>query len=200
MPVEDYSTRGPAAGVKEQEEGAWTSRERIVEAIEADTQAGNTGDVVGVMGFSQGGRMTAGLLADQCEGNTFPGLPELRFGVLLCASYPPYSRSNSSKAPLDWPGPKDEHGVLKPPKPEEMITVPSVHVRGLIDPHLEKGRRLSKYFGGVIKEELEFQMGHFLPQASGDTQSGGQASTHKIRDAVLDVWKRCQNQTATNGI
>ena len=178
--------------MREQEVAAKRSREAIIQAITKDTEAGNTGDVVGVMGFSQGGRMSAGLLDDQAHGNVLPGIPEFRFGVLLCASYPPYSRPNASKGPLDWPGPKDEHGVLNPPKKEELIDLPSVHVRGLVDPHYDKGKRLSAYFEGGIKEEREFQMAHNLPQAAGDTTSGGQASTHEIRDAILKVWEQSQ--------
>ena len=194
MPIEDYGSRGLEAGIKEQEHAARRSRERMVEAIEKDTAAGNTGPVVGVAGFSQGGRMTAGLLADQHERRNFPGLPQFEFGVLLCASYPPYSLTNASKSPLDWPGPRDHHGTLKPPGEAEIISVPSVHVRGLLDPHLEKGRRGSKYFKGEtgIKEDLEFEMAHNMPQAAGDTTSGGQASTNEIRDAVLRVWENIQ--------
>ena len=193
MPAEDYTSRGVEKGIKEQEDAAKRTREKILRAMREDTEAGNTGDVVGVMGFSQGGRMTAGLLADQSEENVFPGLPQFQFGVMLCASYPPYSTSNASKAPSDWSGPKDHHGIMDPPLPEEVLTVPSVQVRGLLDPHLEKGRRLGKYFGGELKEEREFEMGHNLPQASGDTTSGGLVSTHEIRDAILKIWDQCRS-------
>ena len=194
MPLEDFTSKGGVdAGVREQQTAARKSREAIISAIKADTDAnGNTGDVVAAMGFSQGGRMTAGLLADQAHGDVFPGMPRFSFGVLLCASYPPYSRANAGKGPLDWPGAKDEHGTLTPPKRDEWIDVPSVHVRGSLDPHEEKGKRLSAYFQGGLKEEREYKMGHNLPQAAGDTTSGGQASTHEIRDAVLKVWGQTQ--------
>ena len=202
MPAEDFATEGVETGVREQERGAKKSRQKIVEAIREDDkaiveedQSAKPGPVVGVMGFSMGGRMTAGLLADQAEGRAWEtqGMPELKFGVMLCASYPPYSLTNASKSPLNFPGPRDNLGTLVPPKEEEVLSMPSVHVRGLLDENLERGRRLSRYFKeDGVKEELEFQMHHNLPQAAGDTTSGGQKSTDEIRDAILRVWGRCQ--------
>ena len=203
MPVEDYSSEGVDAGVKEQERGAKKTRQRIMEAIRDDDKAIAEGDstaepgpVVAVVGFSMGGRMTAGLLADTAEeraGET-PGMPDFKFGVMLCASYPPYSLTNASKSPSDYSDPKDDLGTLLPPSEEEILKIPSVHVRGLLDSNLERGRRLSKYFkDGGVKEEMEFEMYHNLPQAAGDTTSGGQKSTNEIADAILRVWSKAQS-------
>ncbi|KAG8528182.1 uncharacterized protein KY384_007099 [Bacidia gigantensis] len=204
-PFEDYATNGVEAGVKEQERAARKSRQTIVAAIRKDDEdvrkdsgGKEPGPVVGVMGFSQGGRFTAGLLADQAEGRSWEtqGMPEFKFGVMLCASYPPYSLTNASKSPLDFPGPRDEYGTQGPPSLQEIVHVPSVHVRGLQDPNLERGRRLSKYFAEHgIKEEKEYQMWHNLPQAAGDTTSGGQKSTDEIRDAILSVWDECEGRS-----
>ena len=128
------------------------------------------GEFVGVLGFSQGARMAAGLLADQEEGEN-EGMPEWKFGVLLCGSYPPISLSASRKLVA---GPnndirRDEHGEIREPGIGEVIRVPTVHMRGLRDIHLEKGRRLAKFFSDKI--EFEFDMEHHLPGAAGDTTS-----------------------------
>lgn len=195
MPPDDYSTSGPEAGVAVQKASAEKTRRKIVKAVEEE----EGGEVVGVLGFSQGGRMAAGLMADQEEGRAYPGMPHFRFGVLLCASYPPYSMKNAGKSPADWPRGMDEHGMLNVPKGEVMITLPSVHVRGLLDQHLEKGRRLRKYFGGKSCVDLEFEMGHHLPQAAGDVASGGRKATNEIRDAIVEAWKEGQGDKWEEG-
>ena len=145
-----------------------------------------TGEWVGVLGFSQGGMMTAGLLADQEDGEE-TGLPEWQFGVLLCASYPPLSlsRARGYTAPK---GMVDEHGEVREPEEKEIIHIPSVHVRGKLDPHFEKGRRLAKFFDKDTSFHLEFVMGHHLPGAAGDTTSS-KDDTDKIRDAVLRAYE-----------
>ncbi|KAL2050614.1 hypothetical protein ABVK25_009122 [Lepraria finkii] len=140
------------------------------------------GEFVGVMGFSQGGRMAAGLLADQEEGEA-TGLPYWQFAVLLCASYPPLSMSNE-RARKEPKGVVDEHGEISEPEEREIISIPSVHVRGTLDPHREKGRRLAKYFNRETSVSMEFVMGHHLPGAAGDSTSS-KGDTDAIRDAIL---------------
>ena len=153
-------------------------RELLKDAMKKDG-----GEFVGVLGFSQGARMAAGLLADQEEGEN-EGMPKWKFGVLLCGSYPPSSLSASRK-PLGGPKDdvsRDEHGEIGEPGIGEIIRVPSVHLRGLQDVHLEKGRRLSRYFSDKI--ELEFDQGHHLPGAAGDTTSP-KTATADLADAIL---------------
>ncbi|MDI1487420.1 MAG: hypothetical protein OHK93_006690 [Ramalina farinacea] len=203
MPPESFED--VEAGVQEQVVAARRTRERVVDAIKRDEERevekaggkGGVGEVVGVLGFSQGARMAAGLLADQAASGDekgITGMPEWKFGVLLCGSYPPYSIANAGKRPEEFKGAKDEHGVLEPPAEHEVMgDVPTVHVRGLRDPHLEKGRRLGRYFGGE-KEEMEFEMGHYLPQAAGDVASGGKNATVEIRDAILRAWRKSQGE------
>ena len=141
------------------------------------------GDFVGVLGFSQGARMVAGLLADQEEGEN-EGMPDWKFAVLLCGSYPPSSLSASRKAVGGTPKivKRDEHGEIHEPGIAETIRVPSVHMRGLQDIHLEKGRRLAGYFSD--KMEFEFDQGHHLPGAAGDTTSP-KTATADLAAAIL---------------
>lgn len=163
---------------QDQGPGQLKVREVLKEAMRNDA-----GRFVGILGFSQGARMAAGLLADQEEGEN-EGMPVWQFGVLLCGSYPPISlsssRDSSSKETL-WVE-KDEHGELREPTVGEIIRVPSVHLRGLRDIHLEKGRRLAKFFAD--KTEFEFDQGHHLPGAAGDTTSP-KTATKDLADAIL---------------
>ena len=158
-------------------------RQVLREAIKADG-----GEFVGVLGFSQGGRQTAGLLADLQNGEETQ-LPNWKFGLMLCASYPPLSMEyakNQSKG-KGWKGKTDVHGEIREPEAHEIIHVPSVHVRATLDPHLEKGRRLMKFFDDEIATEMEFVMGHHLPGAAGDTTSD-EGDTEKIKEAVLKAY------------
>ena len=129
--------------------------------------------------------MTAGLLADQEEGEA-TGLPYWQFGVLLCASYPPLSMSNS-RTKQEPKGVVDEHGEIFEPEEREIIHIPSVHVRGTLDPHCEKGRRLTKYFDRETSVSMEFVMGHYLPGSAGDNTSS-KGDTDAIRDAILRAY------------
>ena len=145
------------------------------------------GEFVGVLGFSQGGRLTAGLLADQVEGNATEGMPNWKFGVMLCGSYPPLSLS-LARSPSTKPSQGiDEHGETREPDEDEIIHIPSVLVRGTLDPHSEKGRRLVKYFDPETAIVLEFVMGHHLPGAAGDTTSD-KGDNQRIVDAILKVY------------
>ena len=154
-----------------------------VREILKDAMKKDGGEFVGVLGFSQGAMMAAGLLIDQEEGDN-EGMPEWKFGVMLCGGHPPSSLSASRKhdAGLDLDVKKDEYGEIRRPDLGEMIRVPSVHMRGLQDVHLERGRRLAKFFSNKI--ELEFDQGHHLPGAAGDTTSP-KTATADLADAIL---------------
>lgn len=145
------------------------------------------GEFVGLLGFSQGARLTAGLLADQQEGNAAEGMPNWKFGVMLCGSFPPLSLS-LARAPSTKPSQGvDEYGETREPDEDEIIRVPSVLVRGTLDQHCERGRRLTKYFDQETAISLVFKMGHHLPGAAGDTTSD-KGDTQRIVDAILKVY------------
>jgi len=144
---------------------------------------------VGVLGFSQGGKQAAGLLADVQDGSE-TGLPRWAFGVLLCASHPPLSMEFARKEARGdgWTGETDGHGEVREVEEGGVIRVPSIHVRGTLDPHLEKGRRLEKFFDAGSMVGMEFVMGHHLPGAAGDTTSD-KGDTDRIRDAILQAYE-----------
>lgn len=138
------------------------------------------GEFVGVLGFSQGGMQTSGLLADAERGED-TGLPRWEFGVLLCATYPPLSMEFARELARGdgWKGKRDRHGEVREVEEGKIIRVPSVHVRGTLDPHCEKGRRLGRWFDEETRIVMEFEMAHNMPGATGDT--------YRIRDAILKV-------------
>ena len=155
------------------------------------------GEFVGLMGFSQGATLTAGLLADQVEGNAPDGMPKWQFGVMLCGGFPPLSMS-LARSPSSRPSRGvDAHGETRDPDEDEIIHVPSVLVRGTLDPHCEKGRRQVKYFDPESAIVMEFNMGHNLPGAAGDTTSD-KGDTQRIVDAILKVSSnRLPNESPT---
>ncbi|MCJ1453283.1 hypothetical protein MMC28_003629 [Mycoblastus sanguinarius] len=144
------------------------------------------GDFVGILGFSQGAREAAGLLADQEQG-TSVNMPHFQFGVFLCGSHPPLSISSFRSGAAVQEKPMDNHGRVRDPSEDEIIHTPSVHVRGTLDQHLEKGRRLAKFFNPATRIDLEFTMGHHLPGAAGDTTSS-KGDTDKIKEAILQAY------------
>jgi len=169
-------------------------RQVLREAIKADG-----GEFVGLLGFSQGGRLTAGLLAD-LQNKEDTNLPAWKFGVCLCASYPPYSLDYARKvaAGEEWKGESDGNGEIREPEAHELIRIASVHVRGTDDPHLEKGRRLVKYFDKETLTSMEFKMSHNLPGAAGDTTSE-KGDTDKIKDAILRAYGDHESKNGVNG-
>jgi predicted esterase len=107
-------------------------------------------EFVGVLGFSQGAKLAAGLLLEQ----QVRGRKGFRFGVLLMGVCPPLVEGLSDK----------EKG--------QRIGVPSVVVLGKEDPWMEEGRRLYEEFWEKGKASLlEFDIGHRLPVLEAENQT-----------------------------
>lgn len=166
---------------KNEEQDPAQAQKKVREVIRKAIQE-NGGDFVGLLGFSQGTRLVAGLLADQQEG-TAVGMPEWKFGVCICGSYPPLSLSASRKPP-GLAEQAAQEGKAWEPSEEIVINARSVHVRGLLDKNLFRGRSLAKYFSVQDRIEMEFQMGHHLPGAA-DDKTSEEGATQRIVDAVI---------------
>jgi predicted esterase len=129
---------------------------------------GGYGRVVGVLGFSQGAKLAAGLLLEQqlCgkEGEGF------KFGIFLMAVTPPLT-SNS----------------LTVEQKNFLITVPSVHVVGLDDPWLSEGRKLyDEHFDWKTARKMEFQVEHRLPIVETETKM--------ICDEILRLYRETRGR------
>ena len=137
------------------------------------------GPWVGVLGFSQGGRLAAGLLLDFQQGKLqglADGLLDFKFGLFFGASYPVLRASD---------GGLFEHGQKEHQVPDETlngaISIPSVHVMGLQDGVLPMSKLLAQCFDPKTSHVFQLDIGHYMPK---DPEHNG-----KIRDIVLDVYE-----------
>ena len=125
---------------------------------------------VGVLGFSQGAKLSAGLLLEQQLGKGIDWGEGLRFGVLCNGTSPPLT-SNLSEA-------------------ERMgrIAYPTLHLIGLEDPWREEGRKLkSKYCDETQAVLLEFDVDHRLPIKDDDN--------NKVAAEILRIHSETSRQS-----
>ena len=149
---------------------------------------------VGIMGFSQGAMLAAGILMEQCR--TGGGLAgedvKFQFGVFLVPGFPPIG-VDSRYTGL---GDKYEYGIgVEDSRYWGTIKVPSVHMHGLRDPVLERSRALARCFSDDEFEEengekrripktiLEFDTEHHLPLGK-----PGMEDTKKLANAILKTY------------
>jgi predicted esterase len=148
------------------------TRARVKQAldyIEAEREAGVLGKVVGFMGFSQGGKLGAGLLWEQMMNGAECGW-DFKFGVICNAIAPPMCEV------------KEEDKVRR-------ITIPTLHVVGEEDPWRDSSRKLyNDYFDTNIAKKLEFPIGHRLPTSEDESK--------KITDEILRIWESCNKEEA----
>jgi predicted esterase len=147
--------------------------------------------VVGVIGFSQGTRVVAGLLkgaeirnavVERCGEAKAAGESEwlggLRFGVSVCGSYPPPLIPESAKKLLELLPEGDREDVEK-----RKIEIPTLHIQGKQDEWEWAGELLIEgaYEVGEGKSEVvRFDMGHHYPVSVEENE--------RIRDWVLEQW------------
>jgi pimeloyl-ACP methyl ester carboxylesterase len=137
------------------------------------------GPWVGVLGFSQGGRLAAGLLWQQENGGLDDLLPELnfKFGVFVGSGYPLLHLTHEAKGPAsereskEW-DPKYEHG----------IHVPSVHAIGKQDPVAPFAKLMFRCFDPNATKMLEPDTGHQMPLD--DTEN------YELCQAIIDAYKQ----------
>ncbi|PNY24383.1 Esterase LovG [Tolypocladium capitatum] len=145
-----------------------------------DEDAG-TGPWVGVLGFSQGAKVAASLLWAQeklgGDGEQPPPLlAHFRFGVIMAGGPPlirldarvPAPRHVADATHLsldfdDWPESSDG---------EHALSIPTVHVHGLLDPGLERHRQLMQtYCKPGTAWLVEWQGDHRLPLKPRDVEA-----------------------------
>ncbi|RDA85031.1 hypothetical protein CP532_4587 [Ophiocordyceps camponoti-leonardi (nom. inval.)] len=157
----------------------------ITAAIRADDDLGATGEVVGILGFSQGARIAASLLYNQQLSGTATSTatttttstskkwPTFRFAVLL-----------AGRGKLVWLKPEVPmpEGVVRPIQPvgafpvdmdapgwddlklREKLQLPTVHVHGLTDAGLPYHRQLAlRYCVPDSSTVIEWQGEHRVP-------------------------------------
>jgi hypothetical protein len=138
------------------------------------------GRVVGVLGFSQGTRVVAGLLRG-CEIVAAKGADEqwlagLRFGVSVCGSYPPPLVPPCAAKLVDGA----EEAVLG-----QKIRMPTLHLQGKQDEWEWAGKLLIEGYyevGEGMSEVVEYDMGHHYPVNVEENE--------RVRDWMLAAWER----------
>ena len=139
------------------------------------------GEWVGLIGFSQGGRLAAGLLRECQEGlldDMFRPGERFRFGLFSGASYPPIYTSDEVAA--RWPHPPPQptstsagivgNGVYSHQKEhrtwddalEGAIRIPSIHIQGLRDPVIDMSKLLLRCFDEQTRKVFLLDIGHCM--------------------------------------
>ncbi|CAI6280100.1 unnamed protein product [Periconia digitata] len=158
-------------------------------AMEEDDRAGGTGEWVGLMGFSQGAKLSASLLLEQQareelarrEGRedvgTGPiGIPgvEWKFGVLL-AGRAPLSNLNpgllTSRALVSAADISEGFQFVKEVDAEAVLRSPTIHVHGMADAGLHLHRKLLDDYceeGSTVL--IEWDGTHRVPIKSKDVE------------------------------
>lgn len=140
--------------------------ERVRSTLQRELEKEDGAPFVGVLGFSQGGRIAAGLLHEQEQ--TSAAAPRLWFGVIVNSTYPPVRQHSNPSATLprlaesarrEW---DDQH--------DGCIHLPSIHVHGTSDEDLDRSRLLVRCFDPTTTTVMEFDNGHHLPLLVDDTQ------------------------------
>jgi predicted esterase len=164
---------------------------QLRDAMEADDRLGATGEWVGLLGFSQGAKLSASLLFEQQVRNEM-GIeppekrPRWRFGILLAGRAPLASflkETNSNKALVTAAELSEGFEFLEAKDDSHILKVPTVHVHGLADPGLHLHQRLlNQYCDPSTTTLVEWDGGHRVPIKTSDVQ--------KVVAATLDVAKR----------
>lgn len=107
-----------------------------------------TGPWVGLLGFSQGAKLSASLLYDQQVRKEKTGVAETnyKFAVLLAGRQPLISFSDYSKGNAVLPAGAISEGFWCDGPNEHVLKLPTIHVHGLADPGIHLHRRLMEQY------------------------------------------------------
>lgn len=190
---------GPGPGVLPVFEGAgpfyeWLTKdekeeEQVRLTLQKKLHEDDGAPVVGVLGFSQGTRIAAGLLHEQ--ENTRGVAPSLSFGVFLNGNYPPLRQPSHSSTVIPTITEFTQRESLKEwnDTHEGIIHLPSVHVHGRQDYLLPRSRLLAQCFDPNTATVFEFDNGHHLPVGEDDTQ--------KIADEIVRIYRAEKEKQGT---
>lgn len=125
-----------------------------------------TGPWVGLLGFSQGAKLSASLLYDQQVRIEKAGTAETdyKFAVLLAGRQPLISFSEYSVGPAVLPAGAISEGFWYDGPNEHVLKLPTIHVHGMSDPGLHLHRRLmDQYCDKKGVTLVEWDGGHRVP-------------------------------------
>lgn len=152
--------------------------ESLSNAQDADDRLGATGEWVAILGFSQGAKLAASILANQQElerrGQMHAARPDFRFAVLLAGRGPlvwlhpelsmPLSLVDAAQCTTEVPE------VFVDPM-RDRLRIPTIHVHGLDDPNILLHRRLLRqYCDPRAVAVVEWEGSHRVPIKARDVQ------------------------------
>ncbi|PSN63047.1 hypothetical protein BS50DRAFT_576872 [Corynespora cassiicola Philippines] len=166
-------------------------------AMEDDDRQGARGEWVGLMGFSQGAKLSASLLLEQQareekaskEGRKdvklgFIGIPlNWRFGILL-AGRAPLSNMNpeiqKSPALVSTENISEGFQFVKEVDADSILKKPTLHVHGMADPGLHLHRiLLNEYCEAGSTKLVEWEGAHRIPIKSNDV--------NRVMKSIYDI-------------
>ncbi|CAG8972566.1 hypothetical protein HYALB_00011416 [Hymenoscyphus albidus] len=137
------------------------TRSQVSRALTFINSEPELGSVVAFLGFSQGGKLGAGLLWEQMLKGTESGW-DFKFGIICNAISPPMTEIRG-----------EDEG--------KRVQIPTLHVVGLEDEWRESSRSLfGGFFDGARSKKMEFGVGHRLPTAENETKD--------VADEILRIW------------
>ncbi|KAF2435831.1 hypothetical protein EJ08DRAFT_291299 [Tothia fuscella] len=163
---------------------------QIKQAMDGDTGDGADGEWVGLMGFSQGAKVSASLLFEQqCQEDVLGkgnASTHWRFAILLAGRAPLVSLSEYSKgnkALVDAGEISEGFAHVEEGDGKHKLRLPTLHVHGLEDPGLHLHRRLlEQYCEGGGATLVEWEGTHRVPIKGTDVQP--------IVDAIMDIARK----------
>jgi pimeloyl-ACP methyl ester carboxylesterase len=169
---------------------------KLRDAMEKDDLAGATGPWVGLLGFSQGAKLSASLLFEQQYRNQLREVgkntaeddakPDFKFAVLLAGRAPVVSmrrETDDVKALVTAAELSEGFKAMDTETNEHILQLPTIHVHGLQDGGLRLHRRLlQQYCDPSTTRLVEWDGGHRVPLKSSDV--------HKVTDAILEVARK----------
>ncbi|OKL59534.1 hypothetical protein UA08_04988 [Talaromyces atroroseus] len=172
-------------------------QDSLCEAMAEDDLAGGTGAWVGLVGFSQGGKIAGSVLYETqmraAQGRAGFAGGSWKFAVMLAARAPLVALSELTydQDTFDLPG-----SILSPPDVGELsrnkhrLTMPTVHVHGLQDPGLRFHRILLNDFTTLRSAEVvEWDGDHRVPAKSTDVAGVVQATLRAAKKADIPQFR-----------
>lgn len=151
-----------------------TATEEVMYAIEtAKREDDGDGPWVGLMGFSQGAKLSSSLLYDQQIRKDKEGRADTdyKFGVLLAGRSPLVSFCKYSKSPACVNAGEISEGFKFEGESPHVLRIPTIHVHGLADAGLHLHRKmLNQYHDPETSTVLEWDGNHRVPIKSVDVE------------------------------
>lgn len=170
---------------------------QLKDAIDTDTLNGATGEFVGLLGFSQGAKLSASLLFEQQYRNKIKQegksskeddeRPNFKFAVLLAGRAPLVSlrrETDDIKALVSAADISEGFDTVAVDTDEHILRLPTIHVHGLQDAGLHLHQRLLKQYCDASATILvEWDGAHRVPFKTADVQKIAEAMV-KVADEV----------------